>query len=404
MEAQLQTQKLQQSFLISVLVIMLSYTALATVSVTAVQAKSLTEVFTTDAFTGTWEVFSKFNFLGMIMNYIISAFSLFGLFLVAWQRFATLLYLSGRSLFDRIHEIKESAKGTKIFGLEGLLLNPLKDSSKYGTGIDAIMSFFMSLCPDMKAASDYAETGGPYNLTENDSVTTYVLKISIPTIMTIFFFTIGFSGTFFQIYGNVVEAMATATDHFVDTKLSTYVDRLINKGAAYKFAYEDDGSNVGKLRQNIAESMYTQVIKNITNPTSDATLLIGKQIDDIVSSDFTAEAISAALGSVNDNEGGNRLKWDGSEDTATNVQFSVVVNANSQAFSGEVSNAPYNLTTLACGFPIGSSFANDGGIGYVHVIFSKKSNSIEHNYFATPNEKSNNSSGKNAGNAEQIKE
>ncbi len=72
---------------------------------------------------------------------------------------------------------------------------------------------------------------------------------------------------------------------------------LLTKELLYKFAYADDGSNIGKMRQSIASDIYTKVLKNIENPNSDATLLIGQQVDSIVEQHYTAEAISgSALG------------------------------------------------------------------------------------------------------------
>lgn len=391
---------LRRNTIVGLLALFAVYSILLNASFTVTHAKSLTEVFTTDAFTGSWEVFSKFNFLGKLMNFIISAFSLLGLFIVAWQRLVTLLYLSGRTLFDRVHEIKSSGKGQKFLGLPAIFQSTIMNS-QYGTGADSIVSFLLSLLPDVKEASDYSEGNRQYNLEDTDSVTQYILKVSIPTIMIIFFFTIGFSGTYFQIYGNIVEGMATVADNFVDTKLSKYVDRLINKGAAYKFAYADDGSNIGKMRQSIASDIYTKVLKNIENPNSDATLLIGQQVDSIVEQHYTAEAISVALGSVNDSNE-SKLKWDGSDETAKNVQYSVTVNARSEPYSGEVAGAPFSLADLSCGFPMSGTYANEGGIGYVHVVFNKKNNAEEHNYFQTPDEKTSGGRGKDASNPEKA--
>lgn len=362
--------------------LLISFLFMISISFTTVQAKSLTEIFTTDAFTGSWEVFSNFNWLGKIMNFIISAFSLLGLFLVAYQRLVTMLYLSGKPIFERVHEIKTASKGQKVFGLPFMLKATL--NNQYGSGIDSVISFLLSLLPDVKEASDYSDGKRQYNLEDSDSITQYVLKVSIPTIMTIFFFTIGFSGTYFQIYGNIVGAMATVADNFVDTKLSTYMDKLIHKGSAYQFAYDDDGTKVGALRQNIAEDIYTKIIKNIDNPTSDATLMIGQKVDQAVETYFTAEKISAALGAVNSSNE-SVMKWDGSEATAGNVQYSVTVNARHDSYTGEVEGATLSLTDMACGYDISSSYAN--GEGYIHVVFNKKSNSVEHNYFATPDEK-----------------
>lgn len=371
--------KLRHRFYAGVILVLAVYATLLSASFTSAYAAEaeLTDLFNTDAFTGSWEVFSKFNWLGGIMNFIISAFCLLGLFLIVYQRMLTMLYLSARSLFDRVHEIKQAGKGQRFLGLPAIFQNTFITANN-GTGLDAFVSFFLSLLPDVKEYSDYKEENRSYNLEDTDTITTYILKVSLPTVMLIFFFTIGFSGTLFKVYGNVVEGMATVADNFVDTKLSSYIDRLINKGSAYKFAYGDDGSNIGRLRQRIAESIYSNVIKNVTDPNTDASLLIGQQVDQVVEQYFTPENISAALGTVAADS--DVQKWDGSESTANNVQFSVVVNGREELYSGEVAwDGVNSLSSLGAGFPMSGNYAD--GSGYVHVVFNKKSNSVEHNYF-----------------------
>ncbi len=131
-----------------------------------------------------------------------------------------------------VHEIKSSGKGQKFLGLPAIFQSTIMNS-QYGTGADSIVSFYCPFLPDVKEASDYSEGNRQYNLEDTDSVTQYILKVSIPTIMIIFFFTIGFSGDILpDLWEYRGGCMATVADNFVDTKLSKYVDRLINKGAA----------------------------------------------------------------------------------------------------------------------------------------------------------------------------
>lgn len=372
-------------FKIGILCSFIIYSMLLIFSSTVAKADSLMDLFTTDAFTGSWEVFSHFQIIGFLMNFAISAFSLIGLFLIVYQRFITLLYLSSRTTFDKIHEIKQSGNGTRFLGFEGIGKNIFKASN--GTGLDAIVSFVLSLLPDVKEYSDYRDGDRPYNLKDSDTAMQYIMKVSLPTVMLLFLFTIGFSGTLFRIYGNVVEAMATAGDTFVNTKLSTYVDKLINKGSAYKFAYEDDGTEIGKLRQRIAESIYTSVIKYIDNPNSDAMLQIGKKVDDTVAAQFTADGIAKVLGNQ-----GDKAAWSGDDSGAKNIQFTTVVNASTSAYSAGDIAIP--LSSLSCNFEIGGAMANIS-TPTVHVVFSKKSNSVEKDYFATGSNKNNNNGDKN---------
>ena len=77
--------------------------------------------------------FSKFNWLGWLMQLIISTFCLIGIFLTMYQMLVTLLYLSSRTSFDRIHEIKNAGKGGKILGLPNLFKDTIVTANN-GTG------------------------------------------------------------------------------------------------------------------------------------------------------------------------------------------------------------------------------------------------------------------------------
>ena len=85
--------KLRHRFYAGVILVLAVYATLLSASFTSAYAAEaeLTDLFNTDAFTGSWEVFSKFNWLGGIMNFIISAFCLLGLFLIVYQRMLTML-------------------------------------------------------------------------------------------------------------------------------------------------------------------------------------------------------------------------------------------------------------------------------------------------------------------------
>lgn len=169
--------------------------------------EALTGIFNTVAFSGSWEVFTKFNWLGALLQFVITAFCLIGLVLVMIQRLVTMLYLSSKPTFDRIHEIKNAGRGGKALGLPGLVKDTI-GTANHGTGLDAILSFLLSLLPDVKAYSDYAEDHRQYNLKDDDTITVYMLKVALPTIMIVFFFSIGFNGTLGRAYGQVASAMA----------------------------------------------------------------------------------------------------------------------------------------------------------------------------------------------------
>lgn len=392
-------QDLYSVTLFQVAAFFMLYSAIITcfgISVYAASGESLTDVFKTDAFTGSWEVFSKFNWLGKIMNFIISSFSLIGLFLVCYQRLISMLYLSSRTTFDAVHDIKKAGKGTPILGIVGLFQDNIVKTSN-GVGFDSIVSFGLSLLPDVKEYSDFAEDRRQYNLNENDTITTYLLKVSFPTIMTIFFFTIGFSGVLFQGYATVVEAMAVVADNFVNSNLDEYVDKMINSGSAYQFGFADDGTNAGKFRQRIAKDVYAKTLKYIDRPTTDSKQAIGKKVDEFVAENFKNEAISSLLGK----DAGGKDRWkesvDGDEGVK-NLMFTVTVNGKQNAYSS--SDKVKELSDLSAGYVMSSPWGNKS---YIHVTLQKKANSVEHNYFNVKGNNKNTSNSDGSSNQEATK-
>lgn len=179
------------------------------------KADNLLDLFDSYAFRGSLKTIDKFNWVGKLMSYIISVFSMLGLFLICYQRLISLLYLAGRNTFDTVHEIKSSlsgGSGRDAFGIRSMFTNAMQGGGQYGTGLDAIVGFLLSLLPDVKKYSDYNPERMAYNVQEEDSCTTYMLKTAIPTIMLIFFFAMGYNGTLWQGFGVIVDAMGTAAE------------------------------------------------------------------------------------------------------------------------------------------------------------------------------------------------
>lgn len=326
----------------------------------------LTDLFYTSAFSGSWSVFSKFNWLGFILNFVITAFCLIGLALVCYQRLVTLLYLSSRSLFDRIHEIKMAGKGGKALGLPGILKDTIT-SANHGTGVDAIVSFGLSLLPDVYAYSDYCAERLSYNLRDDDTVTTYMLKIAMPTILTIFFFAIGFNGTLFRAYGSVVNAMATAADKVIEEDLDATLTKWLNSGASYNFCFDDDGTELGSLKQKIAKSMYQKILAKSNDLTTANKQTIGSAIDSYISSSVTATNLQKyAKG------------YDGSDRDVKNLQYSVCINSSSK-ISGELGGSGKAISDFGLSGTLKSPTASTKY--YIHVFVSKKADADETNYF-----------------------
>jgi hypothetical protein len=338
----------------------------------AVTSTELTDLFYTEAFSGSWAIFSKFNWLGALMQFIISAFCLIGIFLTMYQLLVTMLYLSSRTLFDRIHELKQAGKGGKALGLPNLFKDSIATANN-GTGLDAILSFLLSLLPDVKAYSDYNEGQRSYNLQDDDTITTYILKKALPTIMIVFFFAMGFNGTLFRAYGMVVDAMATAAEEVVSTDLTATVSKWMNSGKAYNFAYSADGTNYGELRQNIASSMYNKTLAKTDDLSTNAKLYIGQQIESWINNNTDISEGSNKVGSA------EVPGFAGTDADCANLQVSVVINGTQKINNTENSQELTGQGIAMSNFGITGDNANDY---YMHVFITKKSSANETNYFS----------------------
>lgn len=268
---------------------------LPTLSVLAAEP-GLTTIFTTKAFQGSWEVINKFNWLGWLMNFIISSFSLLGLCLVMYQRLVTLLYLSGRNLWDTVNEVKSQNQG-EWFGFESLLKNTF--NTNRGTGLDALLTFFYGLLPNVKSYSDYADGKMLSNLSDDDNALNYMLKTAPQTILIIFFFALGFGGLLGQIYGTIVDGMVAFADNAVKINFASYVDKFFQAGTNYRFHLADQGTELGHIQQTVAKRAYQEVISRSGITDQQMKTEIGAYIEKQVAGGINDSKLSMILKETN---------------------------------------------------------------------------------------------------------
>lgn len=340
----------------------------------------LTSLFQTRAFSGSMETISKLNWVGWLLSGIISVFCLIGLFLTIFRIMTSLMYLSGRNVFDKIHEIKTANTG-KAFGLTALVKSAYSGSNGSGSGVDAIIYFILGLFPDVRMYSDFAEGAEGKGLGPDTTVTEYILKTSIPTIMMIFFLSIGYSGTLWQMYGTFVDAMAVAAEKVANTNLAPQVNRLLNADSYYQFGFSADGTNWGKKQDTIAKDMYNKVLsKSDSSINGDYSLALGQVIgDQFTNGKLTKKNIAIACGNA---------EWAEDDLEAKNVQSKVIVNSIKDSSGAhdivigfddlkknmkgvKDNNAAAKLTT-----------GKDTGL-YLHVYVYRKGSAIQTNYFTT---------------------
>lgn len=360
-------------------------------------ADNLLDLFDSYAFRGSLKTIDKFNWVGKLMSYIISVFGMLGLFLVCYQRLISLLYLAGRNTFDTVHEIKSGLSGgtgRDAFGIRSMFTNAMQGGGQYGTGLDAIVGFLLSLLPDVKKYSDYNPERMAFNVQEEDSCSTYMLKTAIPTIMMIFFFAMAYNGTLWQGYGVIVDAMGTAAEQLVATDLNSIVSTAMNTGKAYKFSWDASGSDYGNFMQDMVKAVYKQALKNGKDYTSATQQSVGSYVDSIflTGKGYKNQNMQIYKGSsektINVSSGKGSIFTDGStlakaigevtgfkgEDDAKNLDYTVI--SNSTKTSYKISNA---AELVISAYDLGLNSSANGN--YIHVVISRKKNSDETMYW-----------------------
>lgn len=254
----------------------------------------LTDLFSTKAFQGSWEVINKFNWLGWLMNFLISTFCLLGLWLVFFQRMISLLYLSSRNLWDNVYEVKGSAKGEALFGMKALFTRFIK--AEDGTGADAFITFFYGLLPNVKKYSDYNDERRLSGLEDTDNALNYILKTFPMTVLLIFFLALGWKGTLGQIYGTVVDGMTAVADNAVTINLAGYVDRIFAAGNHYRFTIDAEGTNLSTMQQQCATRAYQEIVAKGKVIDGDLRNDIGRQVEERVKDGITNELGATVTG------------------------------------------------------------------------------------------------------------
>lgn len=250
-------------------------------------SSNLLDLFNTQTFRGSTEALTGANWIGMFLHYVISWFSFIGLCLVIYQKFNTFLYLSSRNLWDTVYELKtEKVKGS-FFGYKDFAKGIFDTSaSPAGGGVDTLVMFFYGLLPNIKYYSDFApnktQGQGRLALKDDDDITAYTLKTAIPTIMTIFILTIGFSGTLVNMYGTVVDGLATGADKFVTTNLSYYVEKLVGQAGGYDFTLGASGTQAGSYGESVAKGMYNKIASEVNSNDTEFQQALGRAIEEAV--------------------------------------------------------------------------------------------------------------------------
>lgn len=249
-------------------------------------ADNFTDIFYTNSFRGAFEWFKKLDWVGMLVQAVISIFSLFGVALLVIRIMTSMLYLSAKGMWEEVHDLKSGGGEAEkdLFGMLGMAKSWA--SGKAGSGLDAIIGAVLMLLPDVKKYSDFGEKAGG-DFTDDMTISQYMLKIALPTVMTVFFFAMGFNGTLFQALAVTVDAMGTVADRAISINYSGMIDDLVNSGTGYKFVFGSSGTETGDFQQQVAKDVYGRAVSQVSNPNAEQLYYIGQQVESWVSTNVT---------------------------------------------------------------------------------------------------------------------
>ncbi len=253
----------------------------ATFASVGARADNFTDIFYTNSFRGAFSWIAKLNWVGTIVQAVISIFSLLGVALLTIRIMTSLLYLSAKGMWEEVHDLKSqgSQQEKDFLGLMGMAKTWASGSK--GTGLDAIIVAVLMLLPDVKSYSDFSDKAGD-KFSNDISASQYILKIALPTVMTVFFFAMGFNGTLFQALAITVDALGTVADKVISINYSGIIEDLVNTGTGYKFVYDIDGTELGQLKQSIAVDVYGQVIRQIKDADANQLYDMGQKVQTFV--------------------------------------------------------------------------------------------------------------------------
>lgn len=332
------------AFLAVTALFLLSF-AMATVTVTANAATNFTDIFYTNSFRGAFSWFQHLDWVGMLVQAVISCFSLFGVALLVIRIMTSMLYLSAKGLWEEVDELKsggESGGDKDIFGLLGMTKSWVQ--GKAGTGLDAVIGAVLLILPNVKRYSDFGKkASGDFN--EDMTISQYMLKIALPTIMTVFFFAMGFNGTLFQALAVTVDFMGNVADKAISVNYTGMVDDLINRGIGYKFAYEAAGTKEGSFKQGLAKDLYGRAVGGLGSLQATQLEAIGKAVESQM--EQVSKGIEDSKNITADVKKG-LTATDGSADEYWGmIGYSIVVNSNTSQVGDEIIITREDLMTDA---------------------------------------------------------
>lgn len=334
----------------------------------------LSDIVDTEAFQGSARWLDKFNFIGGILNFIITAVCFIGLVTVVFQMLLTVLYFGNRSFWDNTHDIKTQNAGSQLFGkatpfgLGGYLkefVMPTKTS-----GLDSIFALIYIVIPDIK---EYSEMGSNRDskLNDDDSITTWLLKTSGKKIILLLLLSMGWNGSLMKCYMMIVDGLGVAANRVASYNSEALVNNILNAGDNFDFTLGSSGKGADVVQGEVASKMYKAVLAELgdENQSRDIKQTVGKNIESIVASQMNAESIRQSLvagGYIEESYELTDGDW-------KSVKASIVSSSSSNTDMGRISVDMNNIVGSYKGSYLNKTM-------YMNIQFSLKTKAPVHNY------------------------
>lgn len=264
-------------------------------SVTAFAASSgdLMDVFNTEATRGSLKWLDKFNYVGLALNFIVSAFCFLSIFIMVFQKIVTISYFVLRDFWDNVHEVKKSYVGQAAFGMKGYLSDTFV-SSKSGSGLDALFRLLYIFAPDVRQMSEMKE-GSKYK--DDTTLASWVIQTAPSTVLGLLLLSMGFNGSLMKCYGMVVDGFGVVADRVASANSEEFVNNILNGSDQYSYSLGGTGKTTDTLRQSIARDIDTKCLAKVKadQRTDQLRQSMGKNISEVVQSQFTDDAIKTYL-------------------------------------------------------------------------------------------------------------
>lgn len=334
----------------------------------------LSDIVDTEAFQGSARWLDKFNFIGGVLNFIITSVCIIGLVTVAFQMLLTVLYFGNRSFWDNTHDIKTQNAGSQLFGkatpfgLGGYLkefIMPTKTS-----GLDSIFALIYIVIPDIK---EYSEMGSNRDskLNDDDSITTWLLKTSGKKIILLLLLSMGWNGSLMKCYMMIVDGIGVAANRVATYNSEALVNNILNAGDNFDFTLGSSGKGADVVQGEVASKMYKAVLAELgdENQSRDIKQTVGKNIESIVASQMNAESIRQSLiagGYIEESYELTDGDW-------KSVKASIVSSSSSNTDMGRISVDMNNIVGSYKGSYLNKTM-------YMNIQFSLKTKAPVHNY------------------------